>query len=262
MLGRIAAEILEKLHSKKSGDFDYRDIINQYKTQFEEEYGSDKLPTALIAMEAFFSAYIDLGYPEMKGETEYRFEIQEPDYPHITGYLDMLTYETHIGHEFKYTGSPGWYDLFTVKEQLGMYFLGVPGLSRISLRLLVRPQLKMAKNEGEEGYRERICNDMKSRPTFYIRDRSFWRNEFDEDVLLERLKIISGEIVRYCQGGIESFYPSIPPVCFQVEERQCEFLNICNSGTISEGLYQKKESSGRPKKEDKKEDKKDEDIWA
>src|SRR4030067_1408697 len=124
-MGSIAAQIIGLLHSKGAEETaveQYRKIISDTISNTMDPDDSDSVgDLSLWAMKAMFDAYIELDFHTLKGETEYRFLWNEPEFPRVKGFIDL--YDTFgIGHEFKYTGIPDYYDRFTMNDQLSSYF--------------------------------------------------------------------------------------------------------------------------------------------
>jgi len=205
------------------------------------------LPYQIMAMLGLFKGYKEKEFNSMKGIVQARFEWFEEGYPHIIGYMDLKTYDK-IGYEFKYSSRPDAYkEKFIIQDQVATYFLGNPTLKRITVRAIQVPQLKLAKNEGLEDYRDRVYQDFLNRPLHYINDTSFWRNEFNYDEIREKYKMIANEIQRFIEmGGMKYFYQSNGPnTCFGetmgTAVSNCEYLQICESGVVSDQLYKRRE---------------------
>jgi len=239
-LGEIASDILNCLHDE-SGKSNPPDL-----NQFRNEEG--ELPYQIEALLGLFKGYETKEFDAIKGVVQPRFEWWEAGYPHIIGYGDLATYESHIAYEFKYTSRPEAYqNKFIVQNQIATQFLGIPSINRITLRAFQVPQLRLAKNESLADYRERVYQDFLARPLHYIHDTSYWRNEFNYDELREKYKMVAREIQNFIElGGINYFYQSNgPSTCFGdttgSNTSNCEYLPICESGVISDLIYKKRE---------------------
>jgi len=238
--GRIASEILSRLHSSEIKNFSPKDHTRSYFHQLQTEEEKSDLPlSALVAMAALFEVYIELGKAEEKGKTEYPFTLKLPDYPVIIGFIDNLVEPMNFAYEFKYTKSPDFYHKFNISDQISTYFLGVPNLQRITVRKIQVPQLKFGRNESLKSYYDRVVNDVRARPNHYWSDDHYWRTEFDLDSLLKKLQQIAKEIVMKLDLGIEGFYQD-PRACFTPPPK-CPYYSICDSGVISPDIYTKKE---------------------
>jgi hypothetical protein len=241
-LGEIAGWFLNYLHDKDESDL--QPIIPLDGLRDDE----GNLPIQVEAIRGLFKGYKEREFSTLKGKTQSYFQWREDGYPQIHGYLDLAVYKEKIGYEFKYTKKPDAYSTkFIIQDQIATYFLGSPSLERITLRAIQVPELRLAKNESHDDYRERVYQDFLSRPLHYIRDTSFWRSEFNYDELREKYKMISQEILRYLEmGGMKYFYQSnSPQTCFGegtgTAVSNCEYLEICSSGVVSELIYKKRE---------------------
>jgi len=244
-LGEIAGKMLDYLHNEKMVNCFpvklYPAMIDSLKD------GDGNLPYQIMAMLGLFKGYHEREFDSMKGITQSHFKWSEEGYPHITGYMDLKTYDK-IGYEFKYSLKPDAYsEKFIVQDQLATYFLGNPMLERITMRVIRVPGLRFAKNETPEDHQERVYKDFLNRPMHYVIDTSFWRSEFKYDEIREKYKMIASEIQRYIElGGMKYFYQSNGPnTCFGettgTNVSNCEYLPICESGVVSDQLYRKRE---------------------
>ena len=239
-LGEIAGNILNFLHTEQEISGWYPDLDSLKDTD-------GNLPFQIMAMLGLFKGYKEKEFDTVKGITQSRFEWREEGYPHIIGYMDLKTYDK-IGYEFKYSSKPDAYkEKFIVQDQVATYFLGNPTLERITVRAIQVPQLRLAKNESLEDYQDRVYQDFLNRPLHYINDTSFFRNEFNYDEIREKYKMIANEIQRFIElGGMKYFYQSnSPQTCFGegtgTMVSNCPYLQICESGVVSDQLYRKRE---------------------
>jgi hypothetical protein len=240
-LGEITGKILDNLHN----------IIIPQKilpdlSELEDELGI--YPVQIDAILGLIQGYEEKEFNTLKGKTQSHFRWREDGCPQVTGYLDLEVYDEKIAYEFKYTSKPDAYsNKFVIQDQLATYFLGKPNLERITLRAIRVPELRLAKNESHKDYRERVRQDFISRPLFYIHDYNYWRNEFNYNELREKYRMISQEILSLIdKGGQKYFYQSNGPnTCFGettgTAVGNCEYLNICESGVVSDQLYKKRE---------------------
>jgi hypothetical protein len=117
-----------------------------------------------------------------------------------------------------------------------------PDLQRITLRAIRVPELRQGRRETLRDYKDRVYHDFKSRPLYYVKDTSFWRNEFNYLEYKEKIKQVRDDIRRYIEfGGKEAFYQSNgPSTCFGDTTGKatstCPFLEICESGLDGERL--------------------------
>jgi hypothetical protein len=185
---------------------------------------------------------------EDKGVPEYEFLWKDLDYPAVHGFLDLVRMDADgnpsYGKEFKYSTNPDGWSKFTLYNQLGTYFIGLP-VQRIEVVVFKVPYLKMStkgKNkETWEEFRDRVYEDVKTHPREYVNSQSFFRGEFDLEEVKKRYQVITKELYDRLEGGKDSFYMTDNRMtCFN-----CDFKEICeNDGIVSEQLYKKKERRG------------------
>lgn len=245
-LGEIAGKYLDYLHNQiqSTPPTNFPPSIVPYFIKLKDEDGN--LPIQIEALIGLFQGYHEKEFDSTKGQTQAYFQWMEEGYPQIHGYIDLV--EETWGYEFKYSSRPEIYNSkFIVQDQIATYFLGDPSLERITLRAIQVPQLRLGKNETHENYRERVHQDFLSRPLYYIKDYNFWRSEFNYDELREKYKMIANEILGFIElGGKKYFYQSNSPnTCFGETTgtgiSNCEYLDICNSGVVSDQIYKKRE---------------------
>jgi hypothetical protein len=268
LMGTIASEVMAHLHSGITPLGHVRIIANMAKNYIQDGERVVAWPYAMIG---FFNGYVALGYHTMRCRSEVNFTWSEPNYPKITGRIDRIPYPDHttesispdtIAYEDKYSQRPEWYEIYTLKDQLTTYFLGVNTLQRITARIMVHPDLRLGKNESPSDYAKRVEADVVARPKHYIRDLNFWRTEFDYKAYKWKMRMIANEIVGLMKYGFDAFYQDAQ-ACFSPP---CQFKPICSSNdVISDTLYKKKTrdymNKGKAEplytgKEIKKEDKK------
>jgi hypothetical protein len=241
-LGEITGKILDDLHNNTAPSFRMWPELTELKNDEGE------LPIQVEAILGLLHGYHEKEFDTLKGKTQSHFQWREDGCPQVTGYLDLEVYDEKIAYEFKYTSKPDAYsNKFVIQDQLATYFLGKPNIERITLRAIQVPQLRLGKNESHEDYRERVRQDFIARPLHYIHDANYWRNEFNYIDLREKYRLISQEILKQIEmGGQKYFYQSNGPnTCFGettgTAVGNCEYLNICESGVVSDQLYKKRE---------------------
>ena len=242
-LGSCASVILGWLHDERipidQAVQKYRDYIEELIQQTMDPEDSELIYGHIDVwkMKAMFNAYVKLDLHTVRGITEYQFKWSEPGFPKVHGYIDLvqlLTYENHIGFEFKWTSNADNYTKLTEGDQLITYFLGDPAIERMTLRCFVPPLLrqknatKKEKGESMLDLYERMYQDILSKNIYkYFIDRSFWRSEFDLEAYKIKASMIAKEIVSYIKdGGMERFYQN-KRACFH--PFVCDFLRVCEN---------------------------------
>ncbi len=232
-MGKYASDCFDLIHSEKP----YRQYLDDL---IEENKEFDEYPAELAALDGLLKAYCANSKSEFRGQPQFEFRWNIPDYPKVHGYLDLVEYKDSskptIAWEFKYsTQDPSNWSRFILAPQLTTYFIGVPSLQRITARIIRVPQLRLGKEEKLDEFTERVYADVKSRPGHYFKDMNFWREEFDLQGWMETVRNLSREIgslkyeSQYYQTGNRDN-------CFK-----CDFRDICESGVVSETIYRKRE---------------------
>ncbi len=239
--GKIGHEILRYIHNKENNpELGFiRFII--------DEHHEDKINKDLLALQGIMEGYLeDEKFSSMKGQPEYEWRYEEPNMPKLHGFIDLIQYSDdagpRIGYEFKFTGNPkAFMEKQQVELQLGCYFLGVPSLQRMVLRIIQFPELRLGKNEEIKDFKDRTKEDFKKRPRHYINDVQYWRNEFDLEAIKEEAKRIVKDIRLYQKEGIKGYFKNVL-ACYWPS--QCSYLPLClnnfNVDQIPENLYRKK----------------------
>jgi hypothetical protein len=238
IMGKIASQVLGEVHKKEGSINEAFDIIKAYQDKFKDlSFDKSEIPRELLLMEGFFLAYCTLVYAELKGETEKEFIFQEPEYPRVHGFTDLVCLDGTAGYEFKYSASPEFYmKKFIMEPQLGIYFLGNPELQRITVRALRVPNFKKGKEETKEDFVSRVKKDVLRQPNHYIMEMSFWRNEFDLELLKEKLRLTAQEMYSLGSDKEKYYQTSNRDNCFK-----CQFIDVCSSGVVSKTIYKKRE---------------------
>ena len=181
---------------------------------------------------------------------QHKFEIPG-EFP-IIGYIDRA-YTDHIV-ESKLTARPDFYfQIHNITSQIGTYFLSNPEYKYAIIESTRVPGLRTGagkySDESPDAYRDRIIGEILSKPSYYFlgfnRDtrtfgRKFWRNEFNMEELKQDYVYVNKEIQRAMEDGEGAFYKNrkacyVPGPCF--------YLPICDTGVVSEGIFEVKETN-------------------
>lgn len=149
--------------------------------------------------------------------------------------------------EIKFTSKPDLYlHSFTALSQLEFYFY-LSDQFELAFMLPIRiPGLKQSKDEENEKFLTRVVKDIRRRPSYYfphLKEEKrpfkwglrFYKCEFDLHEFKKRMEWISREIQRCCQVD---YFPQRKVNCFFPSE--CEYLSICETGNINEGIYERR----------------------
>lgn len=225
-----------------------KDTINRYQipervvSKVNSLYRAYKLLDIAVQPGYALQHKIDLRIPlDKKWGNGYPCEVL------VTGYYDRYYPELLTFAENKLTTRPEDYlDPYFIQSQIGTYFLADPNLLYCIMEVARTPDLKSTgknKDESNEEYRERVYQDIISRPSHYFRGwdgrskygKRYFRDEFDLADIKSRFTHIFREIhdARLMNG----FYKN-DKVCSNVLPGiPCDMLPICRTGKMSEDVY-------------------------
>ena len=182
---------------------------------------------------------------------QHKFEIVENGDFSVIGYIDRV-YSDHIV-ETKLTARPEFYFIIhNITSQIGTYFLSSPEYKYAVVESTRVPGLRTGSgkysNESPEAYRFRVVGEILSKPSYYFLGfnretrtfgKKFWRNEFNMEELKQDYFYVNKEIQRALEDGEGAFYKNrkacyVPGPCF--------YLPICDTGCVSESIFETKES--------------------
>ncbi len=169
----------------------------------------------------------------------------------VTGLIDRA-YISHFA-EVKLSTRPDFYHkIHNITSQAATYFLSNDQFEYCIIEAVRLPSLKTGygkySGEDSESYKNRIFGDIIARPSHYFpgfnRDQKtfgkrFWRSEFPLEEIKRDYHLITRDIQRaiaenaFCQNFMACYVPS-----------QCAYLPICETGTVSESIYQIKDKGG------------------
>ncbi|MFA5324060.1 MAG: hypothetical protein WC373_15410, partial [Smithella sp.] len=165
----------------------------------------------------------------------------------ITGFYDRK-YSTYFAED-KLSGRPSFYlDPFALQSQCGTYLLADPNLEYFIMEVVQFPQHKeLKKGESPSQMYERVLSDILSRPSKFFMG-------FDKEKRKYGVKFFRGEI---CLDEIEKSYQQIViellsarwsnnwyknrKACNNMYGRQCEFMTVCSTNTVSDTMYKIRE---------------------
>jgi len=160
--------------------------------------------------------------------------------------------------EDKFSGSPDFYSKkFALTSQLSTYFLSDPNIDYAIVKAVRAPGQRTGKGrysgETPEDYSNRVYSDIISRPSYYFMGlnrmkktygRKFFRSEFPLDEMRTEHAQVTHEIKwamrnnAYYRNYLACHVPTT-----------CGFLPICETGVVSEEMFDMK-----PKDDIKKEE--------
>lgn len=184
---------------------------------------------------------------------QHKFEITDiGDFP-VIGFIDRV----HTNHitEIKLSARPDFYfQVHNISSQIGTYFLSNPKYEYAIIEAVRVPGLRTGagkySDESPEAYRDRISSDIISRPSYYFLGydrgsktfgKKFYRNEFDMEELVQDYKYVNQEIMRAVEDGDDAFYKN-RKACYV--PGQCFYLPICDTGCVSESIFEVEDGAG------------------
>ena len=210
----------------------------------------DKSELWVAKVQAILVAFYNI-FPEvLTGYTgQKEFYWQEDGHPQVHGFIDLAKADHFV--ELKCTSRPDFYtNPYWIHDQMGTYFLSNPNYQYGIVWVIRGPQLKQSGNfrdETLEDYKDRCIRDMLKRPAYYFSGYSkssksfgvkFYRSEFDLDALRKRYKWVATQIRKCVQS--DYWYQNRTQCLYPFK---CDYLNICETGGISEDIYRYRRSS-------------------
>nr|BDD44338.1 hypothetical protein 14 [Desulfobacterales bacterium] len=165
----------------------------------------------------------------------------------VNGYIDRA-YKNHFV-ETKLSSRPDFYHVIhNITSQVATYFLSNEQYEYCVIEAVRVPQVKTGygqySGESSSSYMDRIYSDILSRPSHYFlgfnRDdktfgKRFWRTEFPLEQIREDYQKINRDIQRAIEE--DSFYQNF--LACHVPAA-CQFLPICETGVVSDSIYERK----------------------
>ena len=231
--------------------------FNQQKFQdtfwkLADEYQLDDVSVSKIygIIQAHRMLEIDPDYENEDGERfigcQKRFELQYDGY-RVVGYIDR-EYTDHVV-ETKFTARPDFYfQIHNITSQIGSYFLSNENYKYAIIEAVRVPDIKTGKrkyaDEDLDSYRNRVKGEILSKPSHYFvgfdRDKGtygkkFWRNEFDLESLEQVYQEVWNEIKQCLEANSEAKWWQNRKACYC--PAPCEYLPICDTGVVSEEIF-------------------------
>jgi hypothetical protein len=169
----------------------------------------------------------------------------------IHGFIDLF-FTNHFV-EIKLSTRPDFFHkVHNITSQAATYFLSNDQLEYCIIEATRLPSLKTGygkySGEDSESYMNRCYQDILSRPSHYFpgfnRDektfgKRFWRSEFPLEEIKRDYHLITKDIQRAIKEN--AFYQNFM-ACYVPS--QCVYLPICETGTVSDLIYQIKDKGG------------------
>lgn len=236
--------VKEKFKSDASKISSYVDRVLTQGVISGEEEGEIWFAKAQAIINAY--GQIIKSFPgNIQGQKEFRW--QEDGCPQIHGFIDFDGPVFFL--ELKCTTRPDYYtNEYWIHDQLGTYFLSNPKYEYGIVLAIRVPKLERKgeyKDESIGDYKDRCFRVMCNTPVHYFKGYNkkkgifgvkFHRSEFDLDGLRDRYKWISKQIQDCAKND---YWYQNRVSC--MSPFKCDFLDVCNSGGISEDIYEYRE---------------------
>lgn len=242
LIGKLFSDACDKIHDRQfEGHLTDDLLLGHIKPYIPAD---DVTPDALLNLQGLILGYTELNKEGPFGHPQFEFRWNEDGYPKVHGYIDMPQYldggSPTIAYEIKTTQRPDSYSKFIVQDQLATYFIGLPSLQRMVLRVVLRPMFRLGRKESNTDMINRVKNDIIKMPKKYITDISYWRSEFDLQETKKRARRISNEMLELIEYNDDwVFYPTSNRMTC-ITPSQCDYLSICQSGVISDTIFKKR----------------------
>ena len=242
LMGQIWSEVCDEVHKQNEGG-NIKDGVMALFAKYTDQLVAaseepEDIPLELAKMQTLAEWYMGSAWAEAKGSVQHGFKWQEPDYPEIYGLLDLLM--PWSIYDMKYSKHPQLYgSKFIIEDQSAIYFLGTPGVERITFRAFRVPGLRTRKDESIEEYKDRLLKDIERQPGHYLEEYSYWRSEFDLERVKNRAKRVALELGTTMNAftadrDLEVFWQD-KHACYgslqQDSPAPCQYLPLCETYT-------------------------------
>ena len=212
----------DEKHTKKG-----RDLFEKLANQNKDGYKSQEL----LKIKPSVNAYHYHGFHRVGGQSEVEKLIPYDKYQ-LCSTVDLIK-DNKIA-DWKYTGSPDYYTMFTTENQAGLYLMSYPNAESITYFLIRVPDAKLASNETESEFQDRIERDMCNRKDHYFIQKTFHRAEYDFDQIMQELTYTADEIVRNLNKPLY-YWRQNRSGCWQFN-KWCDFYTCCESRVMPQDL--------------------------
>lgn len=250
-LGKAFHEFLEKFYITTKGlTAHIENIVSNVEAVKLKDLEFGKIQGELLIL-GFMLAYDELCSKMAYKQIDYRLGgvpehfwewVSEDELITLNGYVDLYHKNSNYIAEFKYTSNPTNYNIFSMRNQLALYFLGTD-CDKAIVRTFRKPYSTRKKDILCGAVVAKVKEDVLARPKYYINDTIYYRQEFEtiiKDEVIPRVKLIVSEI-RNClksDDPVHQFYQNIGYHC-----DDCMYIHICKTGGVPESLYQKRGGS-------------------
>lgn len=223
----------------------------------QQLYGGDGLPPDIYQPDPYLLARVNALAQAMERleivvdkncTCQHQFDIMLKPRIHVSGHIDRA-YENYFV-ESKLSSRPEYYFWpHNIHQQVGTYFLSNPDYQYCIMEVVRLPQQRTGKGkydeEEPEEFQQRIYRDIIKRPSYYFVkfDRKkrtfgikFMRSEFDLESLKQEYIAVWHDIqdcIKHDRWYRNRKFCRVPDNCF--------YLPICESGTINDELYYRRE---------------------
>lgn len=155
----------------------------------------------------------------------------------IQGYIDFVNKNLPFFMDLKCSTRVQYYsNKYWIEDQMGTYFMSNNKLEYMYMFIAKTPELRLSRLESLEDYRQRCYDDMENRTDFYFHRIKFFRKEFDIEGLKRRYNWLVSQIKNCIE--VDYWYQD-KTQC--IGKWKCDMMGICESGGISNRLYEKRE---------------------
>ena len=217
--------INDKKHTDKGTKL-FQKLTEQYKDNnfaFQE----------LLKIQPSINAYYYHGFHKVGGKAEVG-RLEQYDKYQLKTKVDLINNDRTKLADWKYTGNPDYYTFFTTENQAGLYLMSYPKVESITYFLIRVPDAKLASNESELFFQDRIERDMCNRKDHYFIQKTFHRAEYDFDQIMEELTYTADEIVRNLDKPLY-YWRQNRSGCWQFN-KWCDFYTCCESRVMPQDL--------------------------
>jgi hypothetical protein len=215
-----------------TGDKKYTEKGLKLYDRLYEQYKDDNYQKQqLLKIKPSINAYHYHGFHKSGGRAEVKKFIDHGKYQ-LKTIVDLI--KDNKMADWKYTANPDYYTMFTTEHQAGLYLMSYPKVESITYFLIRVPDAKLAGNESESDFQDRIERDMCNRKDHYFIQKTFHRAEYDFDQIMQELTYTANEIVNNLEKPLY-YWRQNRSGCWQFG-KWCDFYTCCESRVMPQDL--------------------------